>query len=74
MPTETEDGTGEWIMVVECTSVGQFMLPPMIIYKGKGIYHGWTSTVDDAEALFAHSNKVFITDNLALEWLHCFDT
>ena len=36
----------------------------------KDIYRGWTSTVNDAETLFAHSNKGFITDNLALEWLH----
>ena len=50
------------------------MLPPMIIYKGKGIYRGWTSTVDDADTLFAHSDKGFITENLALEWLHRFDT
>ena len=67
MPTETQDGSRDWITVVECTSAGQFMLPPMIIYKRKGIYRGWTSTVDDAEALFAHSNKGFIADNLALE-------
>ena len=75
MPMETQDGSREWITVVECTSAGQFMLPPMIIYKGKGIYRGWTtgSTIDDAEALFAHSDKGFITDNLALEWLHRFD-
>ena len=46
----------------------------MIIYKGKGIYRGWTSTVDDADTLFAHSDKGFITDNLALDWLHHFDT
>ena len=37
MPTETQDGSREWITVVECTSAGQFMLPPMIIYKEKGI-------------------------------------
>ena len=66
-PTETQDGFREWIAVVECTSAGQFMLPPMTIYKGKGIYRGWTSTVDDADALFAHSDKGFITGNLALE-------
>ena len=23
----------------------------MIIYKGKGIYHGWTSTADDTDTL-----------------------
>ena len=49
------------------------MLPPMITYKGKGIYRGWTSIIDDAEALFVHSNKGFITNNLALEWLQRFD-
>ena len=36
-PTETQDGSREWITVVECISAGQFMLPPMIIYKGKGV-------------------------------------
>ena len=36
-PMETQDGSREWITVVECTSAGQFTLPPMIIYKGKGI-------------------------------------
>ena len=49
------------------------MLPPMIIYKWKGIYRDWTGTVHDAEALFARSDKGFTTDNLALEWLHRFD-
>ena len=73
MLTETQDGSRERITVVECASAGQFMLPPVIIYKGKGIYGGWTSAVDDAEALFAHSTKGFIMDNLELEWLHRFD-
>ena len=73
MPTETQDGSREWITVVECTSVGRFMLPPVIIYKGKDIYRGYTSTFDDAEALFAHNDKGFITDNFALEWLYRFD-
>ena len=27
-PMETQDGSREWITVVECTSAGQFMLPP----------------------------------------------
>ena len=29
-------------------------------------------TANDAEALFAHSNKGFLANNLALEWLHRF--
>ena len=67
MPTEMQDGSREWITVVGSTLAGQFMLPPMIIYKGKGIYHGWTSTIDDTEALFVHSDKGFLTNSLALE-------
>ena len=59
MPTETQNGSGEWITVVECTSAGQFMLPPMIIYKGEGIYRGWASTIDDAEALFGRRYPSF---------------
>ena len=46
----------------------------MIIYKGNDINHGWTRTVDEAEALFAHSNKRFISGDRKLEWLHRFDT
>ena len=73
-PMETQDRSREWITVVVCASAGQFMLPPMIIYKGICIYHGWTSTVDDADTLFVHSNKGFITDSLAMDWLHHFDS
>ena len=65
--TKSQDGSREWITIVECTSAGRFMIPSTIIYKGKGIYHGWPSTVDDAEAPFAHSDKGLITENLALE-------
>ena len=36
-PMETQDEFREWITVVESTSAGQFMLPPMI-YKGKGVF------------------------------------
>ena len=46
----------------------------MIIYKGKHIYRGWTRIVDEVEALFAHSNKRFISEDRKLEWLHRFDT
>ena len=54
MPMKTQNGSTEWIMVIEYTSAGQFMLPPVIIYKGEGTHHGWAGTIDDAEALFGH--------------------
>ena len=50
------------------------MLPPMVIYKGKGLYRGWFTEVDDQDAKFAHSAKGYMTDKLAIEWLQAFDT
>ena len=32
---ETQNGSREWITVIKYTSAGQFMLPPVVIYKGK---------------------------------------
>ena len=49
------------------------MLPPLVIYKGKGLYRGWFTEVDDQNAKFAHSNKGYMTDKLAIEWVQAFD-
>ena len=49
------------------------MLPPMVIYKGKGLYRGWFTEVDDHNAKCAHSAKGYIADKLAIEWLQAFD-
>ena len=65
MPMETQDGSREWITVVECTSAGQFMLPPMIIYKGKGIYRGWTSTIDSSQTTLHWSGYIALMLGLA---------
>ena len=59
MPMEIQNGSREWITVVEYTSAGQFILPPVIIYKGEDTYHGWASTIDVAEALFGHQYLSF---------------
>ena len=65
MPTETQDGSREWITVVERTSAGQFMLPPMIIYKGKGIYRGWTSTIGSSQTTLHWSGYIALMLGLA---------
>ena len=39
-PIEKIDGFREWIIVVECTYADNSMLPPMVIYKRKGLYRG----------------------------------
>ena len=37
---EKMDGSRELITVVEYTSAGSSILPPLVIYKGKGLYCG----------------------------------
>ena len=36
-PIEKMDGSHKWITVMECTCANNSMLPPMVIYKGKGL-------------------------------------
>lgn len=40
-PRVTQDGTRGLITVIETVCAAQFMLPPMIIYKGAVHYRGW---------------------------------
>ena len=67
------DGSHEWVTVVECTCADNSMLPPLVIYKGKGLYRGWLTEVGDQNAKFAHSYKGYMADKLAIEWLQTFD-
>ena len=73
-PIEKMEGVRELTTVAECTYADNSMLPPMVIYKGKGLYRGWFTEVDDQDAKFAHSAKGYMTDKLAIGWLQAFDT
>jgi hypothetical protein len=70
-PQETQDGSREWITVVETCAGDNTMLPPMVIFKGEGIYHGWFNIKAkvDPRTAFAHSKKGFTMDELALRCL-----
>ena len=69
---ETEDGSREWITVVDTCCANKTMLPPMLIYQCKGLYRGWFDEDDEyagRTAIFAHSDKGFTTNELATRWL-----
>ena len=72
-PIEEMDGPRVWITFVECTCANISMLSPLVIYQGKGLYRGWFTEVDDQNAKFAHSDKGYMADKLAIEWLQAFD-
>ena len=48
-PRVTQDGTRELITAIETVSATQFILPPMVIYKGAGHYRGWYTELGEAE-------------------------
>ena len=56
-PRVTQDGTRELITVIEAVSAAQYILPPMVIYKGAAHYRGWYTELgeeeSDADAKFA---------------------
>ena len=65
---ETTNGSRDWITAVETCSTTA-MLPQMIIYKGKSLQRDWVKDIDEPEAVFAVSNRGYMTDELALAWL-----
>ena len=77
-PRVTQDGTRELIIVIEAVSTAQYILPPMVIYKGAAHYRGWYTEPgeeeSDADAKFAYSPKGYTTNELGMAWLQHFDT
>ena len=67
-PIEKMDGSCGWI-----TCADNSMLPPMVIHKGKRLYHSWFTEVDGQNAKFAHPAKGYMTDKLEIVLLPVFD-
>ena len=58
------------ITVIETISAAGVVLPPMIIYKGKAQYKGWTALVEEGdEAFFAISDKGWTSRSIGLDYL-----
>ena len=66
----TQDGSREWLTVIEAISGDGRVLRPMIINKGKAHYMGWYAKLklQDA-ATFGVSEKGWSNEELGLRWL-----
>ena len=80
-PRETENGSRGWITVVEACCSNNAMLPPMVIYHGKGLYRGWFDADDDYADQTAPNRSKQPGANLAytlstptLSYSHCFES
>ena len=74
VPRLTQDGSREWVTVVETVSGDGRVLRPMIINKGAAHYMGWYAKLKkDDLATFGYSEKGWSNEYLGLKWLENFD-
>lgn len=61
----------ETITVLETVAADEYVLPPMIIYKGKAHYRGWNQNLpaQDVSTVFALSNRGWTNQILGVEYL-----
>jgi len=65
-----QDGSREWVTVIECVSGDGSALRPMIINKGQAHYMGWYSKLKKKDlAIFGVSEKGWSNEELGLRWL-----
>ena len=66
----TQDGSREWVTVIETISGDGRVLRPMIINKGQAHYMGWYAKLRKKDlATFGVSEKGWSTEALGLRWL-----
>lgn len=69
-PRLTQDGSREWVTVIETVSGDGRVLRPMIINKGKAHYMGWYAKLKKHDlATFGVSEKGWSNEELGLRWL-----
>jgi len=67
---KTQDGNREIITVIETVCAAGGVLPPMIIYKGRAHYKGWTALVAAGDkAFFAISEKGWTSRSIGVDFL-----
>ena len=80
-PRETENGSREWIRAVETCWANNAMLPPMVIYHGKGLYRSWFGADNDyADQTTPNRSKqpggklAYTLSTTDASYCHCFES
>ena len=75
-PKLTQDGSRDWVTVIEAISGDGHALPPMVINKGTAHYMGWYAYLKKKDkAVFGVSPTGWSNEKLGLRWLsEVFDT
>ena len=56
-PKLVQDGSQEFITVIEGVSANGVILPPLVINKGKAHYMGWHTYVSEMNQLILHTQQ-----------------
>lgn len=69
-PKLIQDGSRDWVTVIETISGDGRVLSPMIINKGRAHYMGWYAYLKKKDrAVFGVSLTGWSNEKLALQWL-----
>ena len=69
-PKLIQDGSRDWVTVIETISGNGRVLSPMIINKGQGHYMGWYAYLKKKDrVVFGVSPTGWSNEKLALQWL-----
>lgn len=64
-----QTGKQEWITAVGCISASGATLPPTLIFRGQNLNSGWIPDYTPPGWTFSTSNKGWISDFHAFQWL-----
>ena len=64
----TQDGSREWVTLIECISVDRRLLSMFIIFKGKVQMKSWFEVLEAKEAGIAVSENGWTNNMLGLGW------
>lgn len=65
---KAQDGSREWVSLIECISADGRLLAPFIIFKGKRQMKAWYEVLEDEAAWIAMSENGWTNNVLGLEW------
>ena len=65
---KAQDGSREWVSLIECISATGRLLSMFVIFKGKRHMKSWYDVVEDKDAWIAVSENGWTNNVLGLEW------
>jgi hypothetical protein len=66
---QAQPGRQEWVSIIECICADGTILPPLVIFKGQHVLHGWVPVELRDKWYFSANTKGWTSNIHGLEWL-----